>query len=871
MVRKIQGKGKSSSLGHLNVNNKKVTSKKDISNTLADAFSKNSSSENYTQKFKNIKQQKEKRNLKFSSDNSETYNQPFSLSELKDALSKAHDSSPGPDDIHYQFLKHLPDTFLSVLLKTFNDIWETGNVPKSWKEATVIPIPKPGKDNTNPNNYRPIALTSCICKTLERMINERLVWYLEKNNIITEFQSGFRHQRSTNDHLVRIETFIREAFIKKEHLVAVFFDLEKAYDTTWKYGIMNDLHEIGLKGRLPIFVQNFLSNREFKVRVGSTLSEAHNQEQGVPQGSILSVTLFSLKINNIVKCLNPGVDCSLYVDDFLICYRSKNMNTIERQLQLNLNKILKWSTENGFKFSKSKTVCMHFCHLRKAHNDPILTLDGIPIPVVEENKFLGVIFDRKLSFIPHIKQLKAKCQKALNLLRVVAHTDWGADCKVLLNLYRTIIRSKLDYGSIIYGSARKSYLEMLDPIHHQGLRLALGAFRTSPSESLLAEANEPSLYNRRLKLSMQYALKLKSNPLNPTYETVFEPQYKTLFENKPNMIPSFGIRISPEFENLNLDLDNIAEFKVPDVPPWTFSQPRVLFSLHNDKKSQTDPLVFRTKYHELLSNFPSYETIFTDGSKDGDTAGSACVSPSDTYKCRLPDNASIFSAEIKAIDLALDHIEQSRSSDFIIFSDSLSVLQSLHNRHIENPLLLDVLLKHNELAELNRIVFCWLPSHVGIKGNEKADIAAKSALTHNISNLKIPFTDFKPSINTFVHNKWQMSWNAAVFNKLHSIMPSLGEWQPNYRIDRKGEVTLARLRIGHTFITHSFLLKGEDWPLCIPCQELFSVKHFLLDCTDFRIIRSRFYRVNSLKELFDTVEPVRIFSFLKEIGLYDKI
>ena len=377
-------------------------------------------------------------------------------------------------------------------------------------------------------------------------------------------------------------------------------------------------------------------------------------------------------------------------------------------------------------FSDSLSV-LQSLHNRNIENPLLLDVDGTPIPVVEENKFLGVIFDRKLSFIPHIKQLKAKCQKALNLLRVVAHTDWGADRKVLLNLYRTIIRFKLDYGSIIYGSARKSYLEMLDPINHQGLRLALGAFRTSPSESLLAEANEPSLYNRRLKLSMQYALKLKSKPSNPTYETVFEPQYKTLFENKPNMIPSFGIRISSEFENMNLDLDNIAEFEVPYVPPWTFSQPRVLFSLHNDKKSQTDPLVFRTKYHELLSNFPSYETIFTDGSKDGDTAGSACVTPSDTYKCRLPDYVSVFSAEIKAIDLALDHIEQSRTSDFIIFSDSLAVLQSLHDRHIENPLLLDVLLKHNELAELNRIVFCWLPSHVGIKGNEKADIAAKSA------------------------------------------------------------------------------------------------------------------------------------------------
>ena len=240
------------------------------------------------------------------------------------------------------------------------------------------------------------------------------------------------------------------------------------------------------------------------------------------------------------------------------------------------------------------------------------------------------------------------------------------------------------------------------------------------------------------------------------------------------------------------------------------------------------------------------------------TAGSACVTPSDTYKYRLPDNASIFSAEIKAIDLALDHIEQSRNTDFVIFSDSLSVLQSLHNCHVENPLLLDVLLKHNDLAELNNIVFCWLPSHVGIEGKEKADIAAKSALTLNISGLKIPFTDFKPCINTFRHNKWQMSWNAAVFNKLHSIKPSLGDWQSSCRIDRKEEVTLARLRIGHTFITHSFLLKGEDWPLCIPCQEPFSVKHFLLDCTDFRITRLRFFRVNSLKELFDTVEPVRI-------------
>ena len=202
------------------------------------------------------------------------------------------------------------------------------------------------------------------------MINDRLTWFLESNNIITNYQSGFRHKR-------RLETFIREAFIKIEHLVSVFFDLEKAYDTTWKYGIMKDVHGIGLKGRLPLFLQNFLTDREFKVKVGSTLSTLHNQEQGVPQGSILSVkgvsqgsiqsvTIFSLKINNIVKTLNPCVDCSLYVDDFLICYRSKNMHTIERQLQQNLNNIQEWATRNGFIFSKSKNCMYAFLSVKKS-------------------------------------------------------------------------------------------------------------------------------------------------------------------------------------------------------------------------------------------------------------------------------------------------------------------------------------------------------------------------------------------------------------------------------------------------------------------------------------------------------------------------
>ena len=178
---------------------------------------------------------------------------------------------------------------------------------------------------------------------------------------------------------------------------------------------------------------------------------------------------------------------------------NKYTKTCERRLQCCLNKIEKWCIENGFKFSKTKSVCVHFNKKRGILPEPNLTLNGQKIKVVKETKFLGVIFDQKLSFIPHMKALKAKCLKALDIIKVVSNQEWGADKSVLLRLYRSLIRSKLDYGCIVYGSARPSYLKMLNTIHHQGLRLALGAFRTSPVESLYVEAGELPLEQRRIK------------------------------------------------------------------------------------------------------------------------------------------------------------------------------------------------------------------------------------------------------------------------------------------------------------------------------------------------------------------------------------
>ena len=151
-----------------------------------------------------------------------------------------------------------------------------------------------------------------------------------------------------------------------------------------------------------------------------------------------------------MKQVDPDVECSLYVDHFVIMYRSPTIDAIQRKLHT-INRLEKWTHENGFTISKNKTVAMNFCPDKKCMH-PVLKLDNDPIQFVKEAKFLGLIWDTKLTFEPHIKYLKARCQKSLNILEVLSRTEWGADQTTLLKLYRSLVRSILDYGCKVYGS-----------------------------------------------------------------------------------------------------------------------------------------------------------------------------------------------------------------------------------------------------------------------------------------------------------------------------------------------------------------------------------------------------------------------------------
>ena len=150
---------------------------------------------------------------------------------------------------------------------------------------------------------------------------------------------------------------------------------------------------------------------------------------------------------------------------------------------------------------------------------------------------------------------------------------------------------------------------------------------------------------------------------------------------------------------------------------------------------------------------------------------------------------------------------------------------------VEHPLIGMTIRKYVFLSIAKKdIVFCWVPSHTGIKGNEKADSAAKDLPRAKVA---VPYTDFKHYISQYIFSTWQDHWNGAVVNKLHSVKPVLGDWQSSYRRCRKDEVVLCRVRIGHTHLIHSYILRKDSPPLCEHCQCIMTVRHILVECNNF--------------------------------------
>jgi len=830
-----------------------TTSPKEVANTLGQMFQENSSKSIYDQEFlskANIYNNPS--NTVDPHNNVQTYlNSPLLITELEEALRNCKSKSPGPDGIPYLFVQNLPANARTHLISIYNSIWNNNCFPNTWRHGLVIPILKPDKNKFLPDSYRPICLLNTLCKLLEKMINNRLMWHLEKSNYLTPEQNGFRRDRSTTKNILNIKNEIQTALKYKQSLGLISFDIAKAYDSAWRPRIIHKLNKILTKGNMLDFINNFLGTRTFQVKTSNTLSDIFTQENGVPQGSTISVTLFLIAINDISEGIrNPNIPL-LYADDFNILCRSSNSNTIQQMLQDSTNKLESWSKTAGFRFASNKTSLILINQKRKKENIAI-KMGNHTIKNQTQVKILGVILDSKASWRPYIQHIRKSCLSGINLIKTLSHTAWGAQTQMLLKIHKTLILSKIDYGASLISAAKPSHLRTLESIHNAGIRLSIGAFRSSPISSILSIAGIPPLDIRWSELTSKTAARMARSPQG--------------LHSSPNHI----------FNNYKkYDLDNIMTTEISISPPWLISM-NIILDLHQLPKKYTSSTQYRNLFMEILSSKQQHALIYTDASVAVNRVGMAIIHGDTHIQWKLSNKCSIYTAEalaiLKAIEFATNKVE---AKQIIILSDSLSSLMSIQNQWKPTDLARKIHNAHSTATFAGKqISFMWIPGHCNIRGNELADKAAKQAhLANNpLTSLVFTYQDVKRIIAKEAHNQWENKW-AAETTKLQEIKRTTYPWPFPANISRKQETAITRLRIGHTHITHQHLMKGEEPPICTQCGSLLTVKHILTECRRYENERRE---LNLPDQLAESLSPEQsnlttTLVFLHNTGLLNKI
>ena len=590
-----------------------------------------------------------------------------------------------------------------------------------------------------------------------------------------------------------------------------------------------------------MFIKAFINKRLFKVRVGNSLSEELTQEEGVPQGSVLSVTLFALAINSITEVIPSDILYTLFVDDLSISFSAARMAVAERKLQLTIDKILDWANKVDFKFSFSKTKVVHFCRIRGLHPDPDLYMNGQRISCVEQTRFLGLTLDHRLTWEPHLRALKIKCLQALQVFKVLAHTNWGSDRNTLLILYKALVLSKLSYGCEVYSSASSRHLAILDSVHHGGIRLATGAFKSSPILSLLVDAGEMPLESHIQSLIVRYWYRIQRLPSSLAYKTIKSVAHFIFYDTHPRYPKPFGYRVKSILADFNLPQGKVNNFRFSSTPPWIMPVVKFCRYFKGIKRNMSD-VEIRAIFLEHESEHSESCRIFTDGSKSDDGVGYGVYSDVfNSQRGALPKSASNYTAELYSILAALKKISILGGNFFTVFSDSKSALQALECFNSTQPIVLEILEWLHLLQCRNKdIAFCWVPAHVDIVGNEEADKLAKTAARELIpGRFSLPCQDFFPGIRNSLQNKWQLKWVSVLQNKMREITSVTKPWK-YMTMPRRKAVTLCRLRIGHTRLTHGFLMAGDPQPYCVDCLVPLTVRHLLVECPSLGELRARF-------------------------------
>lgn len=770
--------------------------------------------------------------------------------ELNNVLKKK-DTAPGADGITYSMIYHLPMQGKLYLLKLYNLILELGCVPNQWRDIKIIPIPKPQSDPNAAPSIRPISLISCLCKTFHLILGKRLEWFVEKNSLLDTHTTGFRRGQSCLDCLARLVTHIQIGFSKNVSTVACFLDIDGAYNNVLIDRLVNILDEWRIGKSICNYIWNFLTERYLKItdECDSNKVISRCTSKGLAQGDPMSPLLFNVataKICNDIK----NVFIGQYADDFVLYTSGSNMQDSAYEIQVALNALIVILNTLGLELSEKKSKLCIFSRKRRLEHIE-LEINESSLALDSSYKYLGIWLDKSLRWARHINEIYDKILKFMNLLKVLAGGSWGVHPKHLRRIYIALIRSRLDYGCFLYDNSANSNLSKLDKAQNQALRIVGGFVRSTPIHTMESEICMPPLYLRRKYLAYKYCLKAKSltnnetitllNELSSLNQTrywinkksnllviaVNESKDEKIFTSNPIQMFTLNTWVS------NIKIEGVIETKLDNV-----RAPKRFYEGNSLKCSVIE---------ELHRKYGGWYIIFTDGSKNSVGNGAAFYDPnkpasSNSLNCfKIVENVCIMSLELTAISQAITYLQTIAHRRVVICTDSKSALFHLARcasggRGV--PIAYEILAKVVEMQDSgSEIILQWVPSHVGLRGNEEADILAKRASLEGKEINILP--DFGEALHKYkikCHCQWKeyfdkRSREKGIWYKSIQCEPPRIPWFYNTNLNRNNIVLAHRLRTGHIPLNkYGFLMKKVNSPNCDTCGKIEDVQHLLVEC-----------------------------------------
>ena len=608
---------------------------------------------------------------------------PITQWELDSALTHGRSTAPGEDGITYQVLRllNLKTKNGNPLLDLFNLSLDTGDLPSQWTRSMIIPIPKPESEQT-----RPISLTSCMCKVLERIILNRLKYIV--GDKLHKKLYGFLNGRSTKD------CFADYIASTTSTTITTFVDLKSAFDKANKTVILERLTTYGIKGKMLKWIRQYLSNRQARVYYGGYLTDREAEmDLGTPQGGVLSPFLFNVLMDKLISNikLKPTDNIICYADD--ICLRSESLVDMQNLV----TQLYESTLECGLVISVPKTKIMW----PSDSVDSRVTVGDTALTTCTSYKYLGITMPLQDNYV---SQLKQRLTQRLRPLKALSGRYAGANVKICRMFYLSYIRSLVDYHALHLITRPSHELEQLEKVQNAALRIILHCPMSTRIVNMLSELNITSLRDHIFSAATLYGLKtLQSSPAKYNSND-YGPILFNKIQYKINRCGEGQRPANPvtlcQFSNNHMTkvTNEIARINIPialqdhnhhRTPPWEHTEAQVIIPTDFPRKSDNVPTaalqcVARETLSTVLGTLPAErQTIYTDGSLFRDTGKAGCAyvvfkgtSKIHTDSKTLPLWTCTTRSELAAILAATKYASDSNTHSLIV-SDSMSALQSL--------------------------------------------------------------------------------------------------------------------------------------------------------------------------------------------------